>query len=491
MQNLQQTCYNLIDQNLEKFNDLRQYDIDHSQNINNIISYVDSQTCCRGYFDFVKSMLEAVQYVSCDTFIQILDLNMNEIVKLVNTESYEPVLITTDDGLQKSNIFYSLYMLKHLRDKGIVINHIYSSIKSTSDPPDLSKNLLDKNGNIKIPEIPLGKKVLLILCDDISYSGTQLATHINASPFGVPSFYPKYNLLNKIVLEPRVKIFLNVVGLLPPANDLINSQFTDLSNLIIPTSVIRFNGNLSVDDIINLKARELGLTINQYKKLNDCWVLLRAGETIKLESKFSAENFFYSEDYTRLSLIYPFQKYPDALSTYSKLCYIKAFNGMLTLNVENFLREFNITTDTFCRNISNNISLNEFMCDCGIENYNSIVSNIILNYDNQEVISGINWLNGCGISKNDNIFSNEFGNWFKSMNNFPSDLTFLNRFKGNCYNQNVIKSFYKEISLVFNGTTYNKTGGVVTLSTLDNLRVLNQKYLKYKNKYLSIKNKKN
>ena len=108
MQNLYQTCYNFIDQNLEKFNDLSQYDIDHSQNMENIRTFIDSQTCCPGYFNFIKSMLEAVQYVSCDTFIRILNLNMDEIVRLVGTESYEPVLITTDDSLQKSNIFYSL-----------------------------------------------------------------------------------------------------------------------------------------------------------------------------------------------------------------------------------------------------------------------------------------------------------------------------------------------------------------------------------------------
>ncbi len=432
-------------------------------------------------------MLEAVQYVSCDTFIRILNLNMDEIVRLVGTESYEPVLITTDDSLQKSNIFYSLYMLKHLRDRGIIINHIYPFIKSVSEPPDESKNLLNDRGDIKIPGIPLDKKVLLILCDDISYSGTQISGHINKSSFGVPNYYPDYGLFNKIVLNPRIKIFLNVVGLLPPADNLIRSQFTNLSNLIIPTNIIRFTGNLSVNDIINLKARESGLTVNNYKKLNDCWVLLRSGSTIKLESKFSAENSLNSQSSTELSLVYPFQKYPDGLSTYSKLCYIKTFNGMLTLNVENFLREFNITPDIFCRNISDNVSLNDLLRDCGVGNHDSIVSNIISNYDNQVVISGINWLNGCGISTNENVFTNTFGSWFKSMNNFPSTPIFLEQFKGNCFIQNVITSFYKELRLTFNGTTYDRHGALTSLSTLDNLRVLNQKYLKYKNKYLSIK----
>lgn len=487
MQNLHQTCYNLIDQNLEKFNNLIQYDINHSQNIDNIRTFVESQTCCRGYFNFIKSMLEAVQYVSCDTFIRILNLNMDEIVKLVKTQNYEPVLITTDDSLQKSNIFYSLYMLKHLRDKGVIINYIYPFVKSVSEPPDVSKNLLNDRGDIKIPEIPLDKKVLLILCDDISYSGTQISGHINKSSLGVPNYYPDYGLFNKIVLNSRIKFFLNVVGLLPPAYNLIRIQFTDLSNLIIPTSVIRFTGNLSVDDIIKLKAREFGLTIENYKKLNDCWVLIRTGETIKLESKFSAENSLNSQSSAELSLVYPFQKYPDGLSTYSKLCYIKAFNGMLTLNIENFLREFNITPDIFCRNISDNVSLNDLLRNCGVRNYDSIVSNIISNYNNQEVISEINWINSCGISTNENVFINAFGNWFKSMNNFPSTPIFLEEFKGNCFSQNVITSFYKELRLTLDGSTYDRHGALMSLSTLDNLRVINQKYLKYKNKYLSSK----
>ena len=348
--NISNFCYEIIKQNNSIFNNLKKYDIDHTQNIKNIETLVTSQKCCKEYYNFLKIMLESVKYISCDEFIRILDANITEIIKLI-TDGYIPILIATSDSISKSNIFYSLYFLNKMNEKGIKIEHIYEKIKNILDD-NVEKNIKEEIG------IAADKKILIILCDDISFSGSQLATHINETDFG-PGFseYQK----NKLNLNNRIKIYLNVIGLLPSAKKLITNQFTNIQNLIIPTSIINLNDVVTINKLINSQATLNNMSRGNYLKLIDCYVLLRNKDTIILESKLKVENSFNDNNYLDLDLIYSFQKYPDAQSTYHKLCYIRNFNKMLALNVKKFLIKFQIKEELFCEKIRHDMDLKILM----------------------------------------------------------------------------------------------------------------------------------
>ena len=475
--NISNFCYEIIKQNNSIFNDLKQYDIDHTQNIQNIETFVTSQKCCKEYYNFIKIMLKSVKYISGDEFIRILDANITEIIKLIK-DGYIPILIATSESISKSNIFYSLYFLNKMNEKGFKIEHIYDKIK----------NILDDNvvQNIKgTIGIASDKKILIILCDDISFSGSQLATHINETDFG-PGFgeYQK----NKLNLNNRIKIFLNVIGLLPSAKKLITNQFTNIQNLIIPTSIINLNDVVTIDKLINSQATLNNRSRGNYLKLIDCYVLLRNKDTIILESKLKVENIFNDNNYLDLDLIYSFQKYPDAQSTYIKLCYIRNFNKMLSLNVKKFLIKFQIKEELFCEKIRHDMDLKILMETFKIVNPENIIKIIYENYDNYGEIlkNGINWLDYCDEVKNEsNIINNKYGSWFKSMNNFNSKNE--EAFNGNCNNKSPIAPFYKELELKLNTKTLPS---IQSLTDLYSLYLYNstyyQKYLKYKNKYLML-----
>ena len=487
--NIVSTCYAILDKNLAIFNDLVQYDVDHSQNITEITSFVNSQTCCQKYYCIIKTLLDATQYISNSTFITILNHNFDEIVDLVTNQNYEPILITTQESLTKSNIFYSLYTLQKLRERGIILTHVYSKIIDILDGNQGEQNLKHELG------IDTDKNILIILCDDISYSGTQLGKHINESPFGVPNYYPGYNFYEKRKLNNRIRIFLNIIGLLPEARRVVTSQFNNQSNLILPQHIISFTGNITVNDVIEKNARDNGLTKNMFLKLFDCWVLNRTANSIILESKFIKENLFNNDELTSLSLVYPFQKYPDALSTYSKLCYIKNFNKMITLDVDNFITKFNITPEKFCQKISDGIDLKTLLRQLEIPNSDAIVMNIFSNYDDLKITGEINWLKNCGEIINPLNFTNKQGTWFRSMNNFKSEQKYLSDFNGACNTSSGITSFYKNIPITLDGVTNILFKDLSQIHELLNQPQPQQetlkKYLKYKNKYLYLKKKLN
>ena len=491
VENIANICYKLIKENNNLFLNLKDYDKDYSQNKEKIKKFVESRVCCNKYYNFIKLMLETTQYISCDEFISIIDHNLRGIKDIIRNNKYYPILITTKSEFTKSNIFYALYFLARLNNKyDITINHIYTNLKDILDDQNI------KNIKSEISSQFNNKKPLIIFCDDISYSGNQLSSHINSSPDdpGMPGVvHGRRRELNyPLNLNSNIRIFLNIIGLLPEALLNIQSQFSNQINLIIPRKTIKFDQPITVQDLINREATNEGLSAEDFLKLNDCWILKidRSSLSINLESKFTTENLFDNNNHNSLSLIYPFHKYPDGQSTYSKLCYIRNFDNMITLNVDKFFELYPITQQIFCTKISHNVNLRTLLTELQIylKIDSSIIDTIIYDILNNNVDS-YEWLNKCNNADRSSTFTNTNGSWFKSSDNFE-DVT---NFNGNCYNPSVIKSFYKDIKFKYNSNinmkcTFDQL--VDSKCTFDQIvdNTYHQKYLKYKNKYLSLKN---
>ena len=497
--NLSSFCYDFISQNHAIINDLKQYDIDYSQNIQAIRDFVESQQCCKKYFQFIERMLNTTKYVSCDEFIRILSSNIIEIVNLAQTN--ELILIITNESILKSNIFYSLYTLNKLLEKDVKINHIYEKLE---DIIEEQENIFNLKSSLCIR-----KNAIIIFCDDISYSGSQLAEHINDinmyytldqkdkhSGYGYAVEYSDKGYDKQLELNPNIQIFLNLIGILPTAHNLIKSQFKNTTQLIIPIATICFSGIVTLDQLIQDEASKQQLTINQFLKLNDCYTLNRIKKSIILESQFTTHLRFNRPSTTELSLVYPFNKYPDGISTYSRLCFIKYFDNLLTLNVDMFINTFSIYSTTFSN--ENNIDLKQLMEKFKIEDAESLVNDIISKYEDSEKIKDIKWIDSCGISTNVNNFINTNGNWFKSLNVFNDDKDYITNFQGDCHiGKSVIKSFYHFLSYKMSSFTINNRDSILQIKqkndkfTKNTKYLLNnsykKKYLKYKNKYLQLK----
>jgi hypothetical protein len=459
--NISDFCYKFIEENKD-FLDLKKYDMDYSQKLSDIDNFIKQQKCCKEYFNFVSSILKASIYVSCDDFINILNFNMEELIN--KYLDHEIILIMTQSSIAKSNIFYSLYFLYNLNKKNIKIKYIYETMEE----------ILDENRDIK--GIDKDKQVLMVLCDDISFSGSQISLNINSynSYAGIP-----------LILNNRIKIFLNVVGLLPEALKIIKKQFHNKNQLIIPNKVMKFENQKTIENIINLnKGTKL---IDDYIKTVDCYILEKKGDKYSLKSLLNELNIF-DTNYTTISLVYSFQKFPDAQSTYSKLCFLTNLDNYI-FNLLEFIKTFNLKLENIempkNKPIDFDIFLNKLF---GVNIGSKIISDIIIN-------KKISWLDKCEkIQDSTNIFENDYGSWFKSINNFRGDQDYLKMFKGNCSeNNSVIIPFYKNLKYKLNSVDINILNTLKELNELQELSEIKKeggyrdKYLKYKLKYLRLK----
>lgn len=489
--NLASFCYDFIEQNKSIVSDLSQYDIDVSPNFDDIKIFISKRTCCNKYYNFIEEMIKYIQYVSCTKIIKILENNIDEIVKLFTQEKYIPVLITTNDSISKSNCFFSLYTLYKLKQKGVVLTHIYKTldiiIKPSGDGFIMKESLNFKESD----------KVLIIFCDDISYSGNQLARHVNDLSLHVNSFpgvFPGYGLeqnYHKIKFNNKIKIFLNVCGLLPAAYNLVVSQFKDVSQLIIPPEVKRFKGILNLNSLIDDKISKTKQSKENFIKLNDCYILNRGGSNLLLESQFNKHLQINDSAINDLSFVYPFHKYPDAQSTYTKLCFIKRFDNLLSLNVEEFIKTYKITELKFCSFVQSSvIDLGELLKKAGVADTDSaiLIKKISDNYDEPKNISDIKWIEVCKPVELENNFDNEHGKWFKTLQNLFKIKETTEKFKGSC--DKIIPSFYKNLIFNYKGQQFNTKD--ITKS-LEDIKMATEvsaklKYIKYKTKYIQLKN---
>ena len=329
--NLINNLYRLIDQNIDFIQDLKQHNNQSNVSLDSIDEYKEKQQCANTYYTFIKNFLSNITYVSCDKFISIIDKNINELIELIDKPNVIPILVVTNSTMGKSNFFYNLYFLNEMRKKNKKLEYAYGNILEimNDDYSGIKNNL----------GIDIEKNIILIYCDDISYSGSQLSFQISAEESGIFYMTRTDAGKGKMPLNPKIKFFINLVGILPDALSKIENEFANKDNLIIPNSTIRFK-NDKVENIL----KKLG----NYRT-NDCIILRKNDNEDEIELSSMMDEYFVNNNKTTkdiksvmaLSLVYPFHKYPDAQSTFGNLCRIKGIKkDEKIINIDKFIEKF-------------------------------------------------------------------------------------------------------------------------------------------------------
>jgi hypothetical protein len=187
MDNFTEFANKIKNLNIENIN-IQKYIKDYSINMELFNLYERNQTCATKYLNFIKKIYESATYITGENAISQYNKNADSIKKYI-CDDYLPIIITTIDNINKSNFFYTLYLLKLLNER-----YIYPLFV-----PNIRK-IMDKDGNILLDFLK-NKKLLIIFSDDFSYSGIQLANHINPSEpltndglsqFGIPGYSSDY-----------------------------------------------------------------------------------------------------------------------------------------------------------------------------------------------------------------------------------------------------------------------------------------------------------
>ena len=475
-------CYSFLLQNSDHFDDLNKYDtglhvdttyLDNYMDINKNSGYED-------FYDLIKTILQNTKYINCSDLACIINSNINELILLIEN-GYKPILIMTNESIDKSNIFYNFYLLNQLKKKNIEIDHIYFSLL----------DILNYEGEItKIRyegELKSNNKIIIILCDDVSYSGTQLLEHL----------IPQKIKIN--FSDSDIKIFLNIVGLLPKAQKNILSCFINPSDLIIPKSVIIIKEEESCSSfrrcLLNTKGIEYLKNIN----LKDCYVLEKRNDKIFINKLFYDIRLLH--DTKELSLLCLFYKYPDEYSTFPTFCRIPILSGkkiLLNLDIFKKNKKF-VTYDWFKNNIynlfNNGIEMNYFFNEIKCIITSDIVDDIYQNFDNHDKLKKYDWLKFYEYNTNIGDISKIYNNnWIVTLK--TNTISNIKKKIDYTCNDTIILPFYKKIRYKINNKNISMSDNIYLVITNYNdeeeIDVCNKenffnKYIKYKKKYIKYK----
>lgn len=349
MKNISKFLYNFIEENTKLF-DLKQYDVDHSMNIELLNSYISKQSCSKKYFDLIKYIYNNATYIDCDTFIDIYTSNIIEL----NSENREIIVVFPYLQIKKSNFFltlYFLYLYKVILSKKINYVFSYDSTKPT-DTIDISKL-----------EIKLNKPPLIVICDDFLYTGTQLSVSIANLP---------------IICSETLDIYACIVGMTQKSQRSLsdenireiqlenikkaetNGKIQCYYNVHLPKKKIFIQNTLK--SVIRDKMMEDGVyneeidensQMNNYINLNDMYILTVINNKLFASSELSRQ--YYKLDTT---MIYLFFKYPDFISTILTMCVLTNYSNNNTIILDKLLldnifkkkgkiKNFEITQDLF------------------------------------------------------------------------------------------------------------------------------------------------
>ena len=479
-------CYMLVNKNRDLL-DLTKYDKKHRFLIENLDKYIISQPNFKTELSILREIYNHHTYVDIETIINILD---NNIIELNNKYvDYIHILILSNDTIpNKSNFFFYLYFLKRYEEiTGKRIRHIFENIYHFLKLPDC---LHDSKINIYkylAKDYPLDKKYVLIYCDDISYSGSQLINNIIYN----------HDKKCKINLVDNIKIYFNIFGVTRTAMSLFN-HVINKNSIIIPEHTKKYDMNIqnilykvskiNPDEEINDELRNFIIENDIYKiikeekyskdKIVDYKYYITRGDLGDLFYYSFIEPLDKSKDIMnlKLSLIYIDFKYPDNVSTIPNLCRLN------TINDNEYYIDYKKFIDTY-KDTKIFTELYEYHI------YNVDITDLIKSYNYK--IDTIPWIKKGDKNLDDLLYlDNNTKNYLQLINNFDKKEKYMNDYYTSC-NKYSIVPFYK--SLLYkdiNNLIYDRDKSImVTFNEyiMFNNKYITNKYHKYKNKYLKTK----
>jgi hypothetical protein len=339
-------CYLLV---VENYTDLflNNYEDNSNIHLERIQEYSDKYKCSRHFSELLKHIYSQCRYISKREIIDIIEKNVVELFELLKKNpDYLPIIIITKSQINKSNLFFTLYFLKRFYENYRIrfpyafntVNDIFSNMiieTHTGSTFGTFKNITLRD---EYKDVFRGKTLILILTDDFLYSGKQLAGHLvrgSGAPLTKMDNPMKKNKYDgKMSFNTAVKFFINIIGLTDNANNLIRNEFDYPDNhLILPKAIIR--ENIYFSDIISKLDKD-------YIYNHDLLILQKNHIDNNIEIKSELNYMMYQDN---LTLIIPFHKYPDYISTVQFLCGIKTFNNNFIVDYKKFSDKYPIFKD--------------------------------------------------------------------------------------------------------------------------------------------------
>lgn len=331
--NISDICYRFIDENIQYF-DLYKYTKNHQLMIDELKKYSEKQTCSQNFFKLLISIYEKSKYIDLKTFIQVYTDSVKDLHSMSGNSNIVFFLPFNNEylSMDKSNFYFSLYFIylyrKITRTKLKNIYHFISECSSgyqhQIDIDDVLKKMIyDKQH----------KETIFVMCDDYSYSGSQIVTY-----------------MNKLKTNTQISLYLVLAGLSIRAKQYIHNFVQtkkeikeDINNIIVffPQNmhIDSYDNTFKyiLDDIIRkqpvIKGFDSSIELyNDYwLAMNDMYIITYDNEKNKLYATGQIKNIGHSNQ----TLTYLFFKYPDSISTIPNMCFLDNYSNNYTFIYNN------------------------------------------------------------------------------------------------------------------------------------------------------------
>jgi hypothetical protein len=276
---------------------------------------------------FMKQLFDNTIIINKEHIINVYTKHVDKIAKLVNEENYEIIIVTTTSPISKSNFWITMYVLNLLLNKNIIVKYaidniinMYKKCEKIDENAYVTSNICS---NILNEITQNNKKPLLIFCDDISYSGTQLSAHIST---GFDLTDERFFEKNDILLTSECRLYLCLIGI------------TEESKKILLKSS-SYNNNNKKMNIININELTIfNNTLNNfidnfYKNVLLCHIdqfyITYNNDKYYINSMI---NKFVNIVNIELLMTMPIFKYPDGLSFVSGFCSVH-IGSLINFNI--------------------------------------------------------------------------------------------------------------------------------------------------------------
>ena len=423
------------------------------------IEEIAKDDCNINFYKFLKEFYKNVDYIDFDTIKNIYTQHAEHI--LDRNDKYEPVIITTNSMMNKSNSWLTMYFcniynnLAETKGKN-KIRFALNSIRG------LYTNEKKLHNDIKCVSGE-DRAILCIYCDDISYSGNQLTVNILDDKSGGDA--PNTILDYKTGENNKLNIYLCLIGMSKNALKLLNRHIKIPIVSILSPNKVKIHEPKIVGEIIMAELQKYDITMEMVKINSSRTYEFDDENNIKMfnfdvlgvnivDNKISITSMFktiFIKKKNNVTTTYYAFKYPDGVSTIQTICAIE--KPKYYLNLENLKKFKNLYREIF-------------------EMYKKTDATFTIDIDKFD------------ISVNNNAIESLISNQYVSEDNDAKIIQFIENCENKSFScdQDCPYPFYKNITndgeYKYNETIYGYA---------HRLSGVGHKYIKYKKKYLELK----
>lgn len=306
--------------------------------------------CGNNFINFLNEFYDIIDkdVISVNDFRTVYYTGINDMIDKSKKESFELVLVLGKGlSIKKSNFWLTMYVYGKFKNMGVPIRYVVRGLYDLIDTMSIRwcecNKIIAKSGK---------EKVLAIFCDDVVYSGKQAKE----------AFVSFDKTVSSVPINNKLYVYMCIVAMTDYGKNIILHD-RELNKFMFTPNYKHIKTRHDVFKELSCNY-EIPIVFDDCKKIIDNKDMLTLTKSKSsnyvIKSLFFSFRFvnnqikkIYDTDKEYLTFVYTDLKYPDEVSTYSKLCYVPKFEDYEFLYSKLSEKSKNVIISKFVKSINN------------------------------------------------------------------------------------------------------------------------------------------